>query len=265
MALIKLDQSSWRRSFSRILWNGPPLSGKTTGTLTLPRPCHLVVAPGELGYSSVLPEPDYHIYAWEYDQNDMKVNPRDIWKEMNEVLTEILQGKHGEVKSLVFDGLHKLYDLVMRIEGWQASMIDDKEAGKQYVKYHATFSSFLSRMLASSVPLVGATCYDGLEPIEPGSKLTQIFPMLPGKMAKEVMGMFPVVFHTSQESTRYYWALRATGKMQAAGLHVPTRMIAMIPERIEIQVDKKTGEVKGGWKEIEKILEPLEALVELSR
>lgn len=258
MPLIKIDSNTWRRAFSRILWNGPPLTGKTTGSLTLPRPCHLVVAPGELGYSSVTPEADFHIYAWKYDPSDTALLPRDVWKELQETITAILKGEHGEVATLVIDGLHKLYDLVMRVEGWNRAMVDDKEAGRQYTKYHDVFGTFLSRVLGSGVPLVGATCYDGLEPVEPGSKITQIFPLLPGRMAKDVMGMFPVVFHTSIEpGGHYYWTLKPTGKMQAAGVHIPTKYIGLLPEKIEVIVDRKTGEVKGGWHEIVRMLEPM--------
>jgi hypothetical protein len=255
MSLLQLDREAWRRAFSRVLWNGPPLSGKTTGTLTLPRPCHLVVAPGEHGYSSVEPTDDYHIYAWDYDLQDPKsAAPRDMLKELRDTVTDVLTGKHGEVRSLVLDGLHKLYDLVMRVEGWTSAMVDDKEAGRQYTKYHDTFGTFLSRILGSAVPLVGATCYDGLEPVEPGSKQMQIFPLLPGRMAKDIMGMFPVVFHTERQTGgRFVWTLKPQGKMQAAGLHIPTRYAAAIPEQIEVRVDGK-GVVTGGWQELEKIL-----------
>jgi len=256
MALLQLDREAWRRAFSRVLWNGPPLSGKTTGTLTLPRPCHLVVAPGEHGYSSVEPTDDYHIYAWDYDPQDVKsTTPKEVWKELQDTVTEILTGKHGEVRSLVLDGLHKLYDLVMRVEGWNSAMVDDKEAGRQYTKYHDKFGTFLSRVLGSAIPLVGATCYDGLEPIEPGSKTMQIFPLLPGRMAKDVMGMFPVVFHTEKlQGGKFVWTLKPQGRMQAAGMHIPTRYAAVIPDNIEIKVDGKTGAVSGGWQELEAIL-----------
>ena len=256
MPLKQITRDTWRRSFSRILWNGPPLTGKTTGTLTLPRPCHLLVAPGELGYSSVEPTDDYHIYAWDFDPALPAIPYAAIWAEIRETVTEILTGKRGEVASLVIDGLHKLYDLVMRVDGWTPSLVDDKESGKQYTKYHATFGTFLARVLGSGIPLVGATAYDGLEAIDPENRKagTQIYPMLPGKMAKEIMGMFPVVFHTAVEGQRYYWTLRAQGKMQAAGMHIPTRYLALLPDRVEVTVDKRTGAVGGGWKTIEEIL-----------
>lgn len=248
MPLLELDREAWRRAFSRVLWNGPPLSGKTTGTLTLPRPCHLVVAPGEHGYSSVEPTEDYHIYAWPYDPTDPKsASPREVWKELQDTVTDILTGKKGEVSSLVFDGLHKLYDLVMRVEGWNSAMVDDKEAGRQYTKYHDKFSTFLSRLLGSGVPLVGATCYDGLEPTEPGSKQMQIFPLLPGRMAKDIMGMFPVVFHTEKQGAKYIWALKPQGRMQAAGMHIPVRYARVLPAEIEVTIDAQ-GEVQGGWR-----------------
>lgn len=257
MPLLPIDREAWRRAFSRVLWNGAPLTGKTTGTLTLPRPCHLVVAPGELGYSSVEPAEDYKIYAWKYDPTDPTADkPRDVWAAMQQQVTDILAGKEGPVASLVVDGLHKLYDLVMRVEGWTAAMVDDKEAGRQYTKYHDKFGTFLARVLGSGVPLVGATCYDGLEPVEPGVKGSpmQIFPLLPGRMAKDIMGMFPVVFHTEkQPPNKYLWALKPQGKMQAAGMHIPTRYAATLPNEIEVRVDA-AGNVSGGWKTLEAML-----------
>ncbi len=262
-----LSPETWLRAFSRCLWNGPPLSGKTTGTLTLPRrslsplfgheirgDAHLVVVPGELGYSSVMPLDDYHVHAWEFDNNATTPAFRELWTEFNAEVLAILTGKQGEVASLTFDGLHKMYELIMRVEGWSPAMVDDKESGKQYVKYHALFTNFMSRALASSVPFIGATCYDGNEPIEPNSKQMQVFPMLPGQMAKLVLGMFPVTFHTTREQTgKYIWTVRPVGKMQACGLHVPVAIAKRFPDQIEVTVDAK-GEVRGGWFEIEKII-----------
>jgi len=265
MPLKQRTTSDWLRSFSRPLWNGPPLSGKTTGLLSLPRrslaakfgreidgAVHIVVVPGEFGASSILPEDDFVIHEWEFDSNLPTLAYRELCAELQARVLEILTGKQGPVSALVFDGLHKLYDLVMRVEGWTPALIDDKEGGKQYVRYHAVFGNFLARALGSPLPLVGATCYDGLEPVEPGSKMTQIFPLLPGKMAKEVMGLFPVVFHTGRDGPRYYWTLQAEGKMQAAGMHVPVRLLKHFPARIEVVW--KDGELRGGWFEVERIL-----------
>lgn len=255
MPLKVLTKDSWKRSFSRVLLNGPPLSGKTTGSLTMPRPCHVVVAPGELGYSSVEPTEDFHIYAWDYDATKPNQSHREVWNELNATVQDILTGKYGAVETLFVDGLHKLYDLVMRTEGWNSAMVDDKEAGRQYTKYHDRFTTFMSKVLSSAVPLVAASCYDGLEPTEVGSKVMQVFPLLPGRMAKDVMGMFPVVFHTSQEpGGRYMWSLKPAGRMQAAGMHVPARFLRIIPEKIEVTIDPKTGEVQGGWHTLSSLL-----------
>ena len=46
----------WSKSFDRILINGPPYSGKTTSFMTWPAPRQIIVAPGELGSSSILPD-----------------------------------------------------------------------------------------------------------------------------------------------------------------------------------------------------------------
>jgi hypothetical protein len=39
----------------------------------------------------------------------------------------------------------------------------------------------------------------------------------------------------------------------------------LIPQSLEIRVDRKTGEVQGGWKDIEKMLTPLEAVTRLAQ
>lgn len=230
--LHEIDLDSWKNTFRRVLLNGPPLSGKTTSMKTFPPPRHILVAPGELGHSSLQEDADTKLYYWEYDPGMTQVQSLRLWAYVQALTHEILAGKHGEVVTFGLDGLHKLYNLIMVAKGWTPDS-DPKE----YVKYHAEFEKFLGLVLGSTTPFVVATCYDGNEAIEAGSKVMQIFPLLPGKQAKHVMGMFPCVFHTERngegEKEKFTWRLRASGKIQGVGMHLPPEIRNKFPAEID--------------------------------
>lgn len=271
---LQLNPTLFRRAASRVLLNGPPLSGKTSSCKTFPRArwskvlgrsiagsTHIIVAPGEFGYSSVLPEEDFHVHAWEVAPGGAPGEAQTVYRIVQECVTDILTGKHGSVETLVLDGLHHLYTLIMKARGWTAASVDDKESGRQYAKYHDEFRNFVARLLGSAVPLVAATVYDGLELADPEMPkgLKQVFPQLPGIMAKEVMGMFPMVMHTARvpqpgkPDDAFTWTLRATGKLQAAGMHLPAEIARRLPADIPV-VCGTNGEWTGGWFTVEAAL-----------
>ena len=278
MGSIQIDATYWRRALYRPLWNGGPGSGKTTGLLTLPRrkwaqrygrpiagACHVVVVPGETGFSSVLPEEDFHVHAWEWDAAAPKQEAAvEVYKEVQACIREVIAEKHGLVESLVLDGGHKLYDLIMLVHGWQPSMVDDKESGKQYIKYHAAFRSFMGLLLGSQVPLVGMTVWEGMELSDPENpkSMKLVYPQFPGMMAKECLGMFPLVFHCSKEpagqASKFLWTVRPTTRMQAAGLHVPVQVARRFPDVISVEFGAD-GEPRGGtgWAVVERIVAEL--------
>jgi len=231
-SLEEIDLDSWKSTFRRVLVNGPPLSGKTTSFLTFPSKRHILVAPGELGHSSVREDENTKLYYWEFDPNSTNVQYMRLWVYVQRITQEILTGKHGEVTTFGLDGLHKLYTVVMLAKGWTPDS-DPKE----YVKYHAEFGKYMQMVLGSPTPYVVASSYDGNEALEAGSKITQIFPDLPGKMAKQVMGMFPVVLHSERNgdgaTEKFMWRLRSTGKIQAAGMHLPAEIRNRFPAEIE--------------------------------
>lgn len=230
--LIEIDLDAWKQTFRRVLVNGPPLSGKSTSFLTFPPKRHIIVAPGELGHSSIREDENTKLYYWEFDPGVSNVQYLKTWVNVQKLTTEILSGKHGEITTLGMDGLHKLYFLIMKAKGFTVDS-DPKE----YVKYHEEFSRYMHMILGSSVSYVVASSYDGVEALEAGSKITQVFPDLPGKMAKQVMGMFPVVLHAERrgdgDKEKFMWQLRSTGKVQAAGMHLPADIRGQFPSEIE--------------------------------
>jgi hypothetical protein len=230
--LIPVDLDSWKGTFRRVLLNGPPLSGKTTSLLTFPKKRHILIAPGELGHSSVREDDDTKVYFWQFDPSSSNIQYMKTWVQVQKLTNEVLGGKFGEVETFAIDGLHKLMFTIMCANGWTP----DTE-GKVYPKYYRKFNEYLSPILASTIPYVVATCYDGRESIEPGSKITQVFPQLPGALAKDIMGTFPVCFHAERhgegDKETFVWRLRAQGSMQAAGMHLPVDLKKKFPAELE--------------------------------
>jgi hypothetical protein len=182
------------------------------------------------------------LYYWEFDPNSTNVQYMRLWVYVQRITQEILTGKHGEVTTFGLDGLHKLYTVVMLAKGWTPDS-DPKE----YVKYHAEFGKYMQMVLGSPTPYVVASCYDGQEAMEAGSKVMQIYPDLPGKQAKLIMGSFPVVFHAERqgegEREQFVWRVRSSGKVQGCGMHVPPDIKRLFP-----------AELPQDWNAVEKIL-----------
>lgn len=240
--ITEVSKDAWKRIFRRTLENGPPLSGKTTAMKTWPPKRHLIIAPGELGHSSILPDDDTRMYFWEFDPTASRTDYKKVLVELEIVVREILCGKYGEVVTFGLDGLHKLYYVIMKANGFT---IDTDT--REYARYHEAFTQLIGPILGSNVPYIVMTCYDGQEAIEAGSKVTQVFPQLPGRMAKEVMGLFPVVLHTKRvgdgQKQQFLWELKASGKMQGAGMHLPVEIAAKFP-----------AEMDQDWRQVEAII-----------
>ena len=240
-----LGVAEWKQTFRRVLINGAPLSGKTTSLRTWPAIRHIVVAPGELGFSSVIPSEETKVYYWEFDPATTVVQYKRIWAELQVLIQEIVGGKYGPVTTLALDGLHKIYYVIQKAHGFTPTT-----DGKAYTEYHEKFTELMVNVLGSNIPYVVATCYDGQEPIELGSSVTQIFPDLPGKMAKGVLGMFPVVLHSERtdesNKQRFVWRLRPQGKIKAVGLHLPPEISEKFP-----------AEMAQDWREVEKIVDTI--------
>lgn len=242
------SEDAWKKSFSRILLNGPPLSGKTTSFLTFPPKRRIIVVPGELGFSSIMEDDNTELYYWEVDAELRQEEAERYKTRLREVIKHVLAKDDNTFIGL--DGLHKLYQLILTSHGWPTN--EDKFGEKAYGKGHglarAEFVSIVQTILTSKTPYVAMTVYDGPELEEAGGKKTVIYPDLPGQMAKGVMGMFPCVFHTRKVSDgtveKYKWELSALGNIQGAGMHVPATIKAKFPQSIE-----------AGWPNVEKYLD----------
>ena len=258
----------WRNTFSKVLLNGPPLSFKTTSLLTFPRPLHVIGIPGEQGLSTIRHDPagGVYVYGWEEtvlaDGTSTSTSPTVIWQELQAITREVLTGKRGPVHTVACDGIHKLYDLLRGVRGWSPELED---RGKTSGAMHHDFRTYLSLVLGSTVPQKVMTCFDGVEQdeVEKGQKAPKlIYPGLYGYMAKDVMGYFPVTIHAKRVGVgpqqHGVWELQAVGNTHGAGLHVPPALLRRFPAELEVTLDRATGDVKGGWHTVEKVLAAIE-------
>lgn len=246
----RLDE--WKRGFATALLMGPPGVGKTTALLTWPKPLHVIVAPTELGAASIQGDESkgVHVYRWEYDPAK-PLNFKEAWADLQGVTQDVLTGKHGEARTIALDGTHRAYYVMQKAMGYVTGT-DPRAFGD----YHEEFTKFLTRILASPIAYKVATVYDGAEPVEAGSKLTSLYPALPGQFAKNVLGLFGVVFHAEKEQrakTRYFWRTRPDGRVGGVIIHLPPRIAASFPPEIDVTIDEQ-GEVQGGWYTVEKLL-----------
>lgn len=239
---------TWVENCSRVMLHGPPISGKTTSLMSFPAPRHILVAPREQGASSIREDKGTRIYTFKFPTTKDATRYQSLWRAVQEYTTEIIEGNYGEVETFAIDGLHKLYYLVQKSLGYTASS-DSREFGR----YHETFLNYLDPILSSNIPHVVATCYDGQEIIDDGDsigtdkKKMGVWPGLPGRMAKEIMGSFPLVFHTERirngKNIEYRWQFRAGEKVQGVGGHFPREIADAFPEY-----------VKPDWMEVVKLI-----------
>ncbi len=238
-----LTPEVWRRKFSRSLIVGPPNSWKTTSLLTWPRPLHVLVYPGEKGASSLPTDAaDVHVYTWEHDVTTAPT-PGAIVKAIESLTVEILAGKHGPIATFAGDGLHKLYGAFFDAAASGVGDPDGKERGQVFGMAHASFLDYLTTVLASSVPYVAMTVWDGLEKDDPTAKAKDapkhVWPELPGTLAKRIVGEFGTVLYASPgretapgQFSRGTWLTRPFGGVWGAGIKLPLAIAKTIPTTV---------------------------------
>jgi hypothetical protein len=244
--ILKPDTSLGRRA----LIAGPPNSRKTSSLVTWPHTeeegLHILLYPGEKGWDSIdTTLPGVHAYKWTID-DPAKINAFAIVKEVEQVTVDILSGKYGKVKTFAGDGIHKLYQWYYRkhYDTIAASGKDmEKEGGKAYGLAHEEFLSYLHRTCHSNVPYAVFTVWDGAEKDNAEDKSkdasTHIYPELPGKLAKRIMGEFGVVLYASVglppapgKPAPATWQLLPAGRVWGAGVKVPARIAMKLPQTV---------------------------------
>ena len=251
-----LDKDAWKKGVSRTLIVGPPNSLKTSSIATWPRDTHWISYPGEKGHSSIpADEPGIHAYVWEADDL-AKFSPSAVITEIEKLTIEILTLKHGPIVTFAGDGLHKLYEFYFLQElaalkqvfggssefsGATDEELEEKLSGKAYGRAHSSFKHYLDIIGFSSVQHAVFTIWDGEEKDNPDNKRggsSHVFPDLPGKMARRIMGEFPIVLAAKvslpdpQGRVNGTWQTRPGGKIWGAGIKVPPEVAKRIPAEV---------------------------------
>lgn len=252
MPFKQLTADAWQQGLRRSLIVGPPNSRKTTSLFTWPRPIGLISYPGEKGFASIpVGEPGVNAFVWE-DDVVTKTSPSALVKEIETASFELLAGKHGEITTFAGDGIHKLYSAYLNEATNGAYSNGDDFEPRMYGRAHEAFLHYLNRVMHSKVQYVVFTVWDGREADNPeaGSKSpTHIFPDLPGKLAKRIMGEFSVVLYAEVsppvpgQTQKATWQLQPGGKVWGAGVKLPVALAAKLPSK-----------VPQDWKQVEPLL-----------
>ena len=246
-------------SARRVLLMGPPNVFKTTSIVeTWPRPLHMQFYPGERGDATApRDQPDLHVYTWQDDPVN-KTASGDVVNQVETLTWEILGGKHGPITSFAGDGLHKYYAAILNWVTGGASGKGEEFEPRLYARAHEHFTYYLQRVMASPVENVVFTCWDGKEVDNPDLKSggpSHIFPDLPGKMAKRIMGEFSVVIYSIADFAARQpnkpvpcrWQLLPEGKVWGAAVKAPTQVVMNLPIYIPQSYEALKGALEAAY------------------
>ena len=249
--------SSDRPVASRVGLFGPVGTLKTTSIVeTWPRKGHggetlvILSCPGEKGWETIpRGEKDLIPLIWEVEDLD-KVSPHKVIKEVESAIAQAVSGAYGPITTFALDGCHKLYPwyferaLADKIasppKDWDGD--EDKLAGPAYGQAHKDFGLMLAKLSAAKVPHLVCTFWDSEERDDPKDRRrtapTHLFPDLPGKMAKNVVGEFGAMLYCEttlpdpRGRSRGAWLTRREGRVWGASVKVPPAIGQTIPVRI---------------------------------
>ena len=236
----------------RVGISGPPNSFKTTSLLTWPRPIHIISYPGEKGWETIpVGIEGVHSYVWEIE-DPSKVTSASVVAEVEKLTLEILVGKRGPITTFAGDGIHKLYDWYYkraRVELEDVpNMTDDQKDIRAYGNPQSGafkgFLDYLHKVLGSTVPYVAMTMWEDPEKDDPADKSRtapmHVFPALPGKIAKRIVGEFSVMVYAEVTSpvadlkgdVKGTWQIRPGGKVWGVGVKAPLEIAKALPKNI---------------------------------
>ena len=232
----ELTEVEWDRASRRWLLSGPPNSGKTTSFRTFPQPVIVQSYLMEKGYSSIQGV-NRAFVPRDFDPLEVP-NWQSVINDTQKLTAEIISGKYGECKTFAGDGLHKLFEAYLAAATGGASIRGEEFEAKLYMNAANRFFGYVNMVYNSKVPIAVFTVWDGLEKDNPEDRdkhaTSHIFPELPGKSAKRIMGEFAVALGTKIEGTgkaaRYLWQTKPQGRVWGAGMKIPVEVYEKIPD-----------------------------------
>ena len=253
MTFVKLEQNGVNLRRRRLLISGEPNTRKTTALVTLlahvqaqdpTAKLAILSYPGEKGYDTIpVDNPAILPFIWSTEASAKKQNPQDIVNDVINTSIDIIAGKYGNVKAFAGDGLHKFYDYIMDSVTDGALFAGDDFEAKLYKRGEEVFKDYLSRTMHTAIPIVAFTTWAEPEKDRfkrPGEKdgdiPAHIYPALPGKVAKKIMGEFSIIVHQTLRKLKpnddelvAVWQTRPYGDVWGAGLKGPAEVVKRIP------------------------------------
>lgn len=226
------------------VWKTSCLLDKEQG---LPRPIGIISFPGEKGYDSIpLSDPEIIPFIWE-TKEDEKKDSFKICTEVMRLSLDLIAGKYGKINSLIGDGIHKLfpYHLDMAQGGghFAGEEIDKDKVGSTWYRAYASYLEYMDTLSLSNLPVVWFTCwaeFEGDRQRKQGERASDIpshiYPALPGKLAKRVVGEFSIVVHQTLQRVdgkdMARWQTRPKGEVHGATIKGPKDLVEQIPDYI---------------------------------
>lgn len=239
MPFVPADAEMYTKSQSRVLIAGDPNSGKTQSLLTWPRPLHVVVYPGEKGAATIRHDPTNGVHVYLYQGGKTGINSADCIREVRQLVTDILVGKMGKTETIAGDGVHKFYDYLLDVSSGGAYLNGDEVDMKAYVPAQREFQKHLDTIAYSSAPNVVFTCWTGQERDSQKKevKTTHIWPDLPGKAAKRILGEFTATLYSTVRPAaipggdpQFVWQLKPDETVWGVGVKCPDDVRAQLPK-----------------------------------
>lgn len=241
MPIAEFDSQEWKRTFSRCLLVGPPNSWKTSSLATWPRPAIIVSYPGEKGTGAIPQGEGIRAFIWRRDE--VTQGAVQVVAEIEEFTTQVLAGKFGKIETFAGDGIHKLYSSFLDLVSGGAFTAGKDFEAKLYNQSHERFIAYINRLTESKIPRVVFTCWEGRELDDPDNTSSKaprhIFPDLPGKMAKRIMGEFGCVLYADPgqmiapgKMSQGTWQTRPMDKVWGAGMKLPPDIARKIPDKV---------------------------------
>lgn len=266
MPFKKVEHTS--RTPRRGMIIGPPNSLKTTALLKLPRHlasgddgmCHIISMPGEKGWDTLpTDQPDLKSYVWESSPAE-KTSSQSVVTAVETLTFEVLSGKHGKAVSVGIDGYHKFYSYILDAVTGGDFFRGEDFSPTLYARSHERFNYFHDRVMSTPIPYIWFTAWDGREVDSPEQAAilkskapSHIFPDFPGKMAKRMMGEFPIVMYSNVKWGEQgklevaEWQLRPHGKVWGAAVKAPLEVIERLPLTIPQDFQVLEQVLQGAW------------------
>jgi hypothetical protein len=250
MGFIRPDADAWKRTMSRVLVSGGPNTGKTRSLITCKRPVYVISYPGEGGTNSIPQEEGIMPLMW-VDDADSRASSRAVVDEVRASTIEMITSEN--CVTFFGDGIHKLYEYFL-----DTVTAGDYFRGNEfdtilYQRAHVKFMEYIKLVRESAVPYVFFTAWDARDPDKPELKSKSpmhVYPDLPGKMSRRIMGEFSIVIasHATPSAfvgkpPRFYWQLKANSEVHGAMIKIDPRIAEHLP-----------AEVDQDWQALERLL-----------